>query len=372
MDRAAPQIERGDAAPILFETSFSEIGGWTDDDHAAALAVFSLAAPLIAEKAPKTRTLGIDGEAIAAVARRLLADPPAPGNEAARIFFEQNFSPFRIEAAGFVTGYFEPEVLASRTAVGRYRVPLYRRPPDLVEVGDADRPGDWDPEMRFGRKTDGGLDVYFDRAAIENGVLAGRGLELAFLEDTVDAFFIHVQGSARLRFADGGGMRIGFDGKSGHRYTSIGRLAVERGILKREAADKDGLEAWLKSHPRQARALMQENRSFIFFRETEQAHDEGPLGAAGVPLAPLRSLATDRTLHTFHTPVWVDAPGLSDPERQGASFRRLMIAEDTGSAIIGPARGDIFFGTGADAGSRAGRVRHKASMIALVPRTIAR
>ncbi|MGH8732860.1 MAG: MltA domain-containing protein, partial [Burkholderiales bacterium] len=137
-------------------------------------------------------------------------------------------------------------------------------------------------------------------------------------------------------------------------------------------ADKDGLEAWLKNHPREARALMQENRSFIFFRETEQHDDAGPLGAAGVPLTQLCSLAVDRSLHTFHTPIWVDVPGLSDPERQDAPFRRLMIAEDTGSAIVGPARGDIFFGSGAAAGSRAGRVRHVASMIALVPRTIAR
>jgi membrane-bound lytic murein transglycosylase A len=222
--------------------------------------------------------------------------------------------------------------------------------------------------MRFGRSTERGIEPYHDRAAIEAGALEGRGLEIAFIEDPVDLFFIHVQGSARLRFADGGLARIAFDGKSGHPYTSIGRLAVERGLLQREAADKDGLEVWLKTHPREASALMQENRSYIFFRETEQEKDEGPLGAAGVPLTPFRSLAVDRLLHTFHTPIWVDAAELSDPERERASFRRLMLAEDTGSAIVGPARGDIFFGSGAEAGSRAGRVRHAATMVALVPR----
>jgi membrane-bound lytic murein transglycosylase A len=166
-------------------------------------------------------------------------------------------------------------------------------------------------------------------------------------------------------------MRIAFDGKSGHPYTSIGRLAVERGILAPEKADKDGLEAWLKGHPDEARSLMRENRSFIFFRETEQADAAGPIGAAQVPLTPLRSLAVDRTLHTFHTPIWVDVPELANPERFDGHFRRLMIAEDTGSAISGPARGDIFFGTGSAAGSRAGRVRHRARMIALVPRQAA-
>jgi membrane-bound lytic murein transglycosylase A len=134
----------------------------------------------------------------------------------------------------------------------------------------------------------------------------------------------------------------------------------------RERADKEGLEAWLKAHPQEGRALMRENRSFIFFRETALDESDGPMGAAGIPLSRLRSLAVDRTLHTFHTPVFVEAPDLADPER-GAPFRRLLIAQDTGSAIVGPARGDIFFGSGVAAGSLAGKVRHAARMIALVP-----
>ncbi len=137
-------------------------------------------------------------------------------------------------------------------------------------------------------------------------------------------------------------------------------------MLPLEGADKDGLEAWLRKNPNAAQVLMRENRSYIFFRETALSETDGPLGAAGVPLTPLRSLAVDRTLHTFHAPVWVDAPGLLDPKR--GEFRRLMIAQDTGSAIVGPARGDIFFGSGAEAGSLAGRVRHKAAMTVLVPK----
>ncbi len=141
-------------------------------------------------------------------------------------------------------------------------------------------------------------------------------------------------------------------------------------MLKRDQADKDGLEAWLKQNPEAARGLMRANRSYIFFREAALAEVDGPLGAAGVPLTALRSLAVDRALHTFHTPVFVNAPSLTDPERKEA-FRRLMIAQDTGSAIVGPARGDIFFGSGAAAGSRAGRVRHEAAMTVLAPKTVA-
>jgi membrane-bound lytic murein transglycosylase A len=375
MDQAAPQTERGQGGPILRKISFSDIAGWRDDDHAEALAAFTVSARLIAEAAPKTRALRIDGDALKAIARTLLAVHPAAGHEAARRFFEKHFTPFRIEANGFVTGYYEPEVLASRVRTDRFRVPLYRRPPDLVEVSEANRPAGWDPEVRFARKTASSIEPYFDRAAIENGALEGQGLELAFLEDPVDAFFIHVQGSARLKLADGPDrgttLRIAFDGKSGHRYVSIGRLLVERKILPLDKADKDGLETWLKHHPGEAHVLGQENPSFIFFRETTLGPGDGPCGAGGVSLTPLRSLAVDRTLHTFHTPIFVDAAELANPGKDG-HFQRLMIAQDTGSAIVGPARGDIFFGSGNAAGSTAGRVRHAASMIALVPRLSAR
>ncbi len=357
-------------APLLERIDFSDIAGWRDDDHVAAFRTFLIGAAAIASALPKTRALGVDGAGLQRVARAALAAGPAPTLETARAFFEDRFVAHRIAAPGFVTGYYEPEVAASRAATRRFTVPLLSRPPDLVDVTDENRPAGSDPEIRFARKTANGIVPFFDRAAIEEGALASRGLEIAFVEDPVDAFFIHVQGSARLRLADGETVRIAFAGKSGHPYTSIGRLAVERGLLKREHADKDGLEAWLKQNPEAARALMRENRSYIFFRETALAEADGPLGAAGVPLTALRSLAVDRTLHTFHTPVFVDASGLTDPERK-EPFRRLMIAQDTGSAIVGPARGDIFFGSGAAAGSRAGRVRHEAAMIVLAPKAVA-
>jgi membrane-bound lytic murein transglycosylase A len=358
-------------APLLKEIEYEEIPGWREDDHAAALEAFLVGAKAIAEKPPKTRALGIEGEAIRTIARAALAAGRPTTAEAARASFEKSFVPHRITTAGFVTGYFEPEVEASRTANAHFKVPLLRPPPDLVEVTEANRPPGWDPEIRFARRTSGGLFPYFDRAAIEEGALQGRGLEIAFLEDPVDAFLVHVQGSARLRLIDGGTLRIAFAAKSGHAYTSIGRLAVERGILPKERADKDGLEKWLRANREAGRSLMRENRSYIFFRETVLSENEGPLGAAEVPLTKLRSLAIDRTLHTFHTPIFVAAEGLCDSER-GTPFRRMMIAQDTGSAIVGAARGDIFFGSGADAGSLAGRVRHQATMTILVPRILGR
>lgn len=371
MPGAAPIDKKRDPERSLLKpVSFADIPGWSEDDHAAAYRACLASARLIADRAPKTRMLGTDGDALRSVARAAIAAGDLD-RETAKDFFEHWFLPHRIETSGFVTGYYEPEVEASRERSGRFKVPLYRRPADLVEVSETECPPGWDPEMRFARRSGNRLEPFSDRPAIEDGALAGRGLELAFLADAVDAFFIHVQGSARLRLVEGPDrgttLRVGFDGKSGHAYTSIGRLAVERGILPRAEADRDGLMAWMRGHPQEGRALMRENRSYIFFRETTVAGDEGPLGAAGVPLTPFRSLAVDRTLHTFHAPVFVDVPGLADPEAPSRAFRRLMLAQDTGSAIVGPARGDIFFGSGDDAGSCAGRVRHAATMFLLMP-----
>jgi membrane-bound lytic murein transglycosylase A len=350
---------------LLPPIGFDRLAGWAEDDHAAAFAAFRRSAEHITAAPPKTRALGVDGMALAAVAHAALAADIHERN-AARRFFEKHFVPQTIVAPGFVTGYYEPTVAARRERVPPFVVPLFRRPDDLVEVDEA--PPGWDPEYRFARRSGAGIASYFDRAAIEDGALAGRGLELAFVESTVDAFFVHVQGSARLMLEDGTAIRIAFDGKSGHPYTSIGRLAVERGLLAPGEAHKDGLEAWLRQHAEAGRALMRENRSFIFFRETRQAENDGPLGAGGVPLSPGRSLAIDRTLHTMHAPVFVAAPELADFDRPEAPLRRLMIAQDTGSAIVGPARGDLFVGMGAAAGSRAGRIRHAASMLLLTPR----
>ncbi len=371
---APERPQRPTIADRLTRLSYAQIAGWRDDDHALAFAAFLRSAHQIVETPPTKRHRAIDLNALVAVAHRAILSGPMTA-QTARRFFEEHFEPARIDAAGFVTGYYEPELAASPVRTGQFPVPIHKRPPDLIDVDGGNRPAGWDPEIRFGRQTEDGIEPYFDRAAIEDGALAGKGLELAWLADPVDAYFVHIQGSARLRMAGGGLERIAFDGKSGHAYTSIGKLAVERGYLSVAAADKAGLETWLRQNRQDGRQLMQQNRSYIFFRQTPPAPlEQGPIGAAGIPLTAGRSLAIDRKLVTFHTPLWVDAAGIPDPDAPtGAAathFRRLMIAQDTGSAIVGPARGDLFYGSGKEAGDRAGRVRHRAAMTLLLPKPV--
>lgn len=354
---------------LLEPVDFSEIHGWADDDIAAAFHAFRRSAEN--GVLPKTRSLQIPGADFLSVFKAALDLSAAASDHDARHFFEHYFRPYRIRAEGFVTGYFEPVVTASPVRTETFKVPIYGRPPELVDVDEASAPPGWDPAFRFACRSGNHLRPFADRRAIDHGFLAGRGLELAWIEDPVDAYFIQVQGSARLAMTDGSIRRITFAAKTGHPYTSIGRLAVERGILSEDEADKSGLEAWLKANRQNGRALMNENRSFIFFEESlNLGPEDGPVGAAKVPLTPMRSLAVDRALMTFHTPVWVDAPAVAGVAGLVGGLRRLMVAQDTGSAIVGPARGDVFFGSGEEAGRMAGAVRHKAMFIALVPQPV--
>ncbi len=354
--------------PALLPLAFADLAGWPADDLAAAFAAFRRSALAMQDKGPTTRALGIDGDALARAGARALSLAEEPGSEAVRVFFESAFQPVAVQpetGAAFFTGYYEPDVEASRQRDGGFTIPLYRRPADLVEVDDGNRPPGWPADLRFARRDDAGaLQPYPDRAAIEAGALAGRGLELAFLADAVEAFFIHVQGSARLRLPDGTAMRVTYDGKSGHPYTPIGRVIADRAGISRRAVTMPVIRDWLAAHPDEAAVVMQENRSFIFFREAPVADPAlGPVAAAGVPLTAGRSLAVDRTLHTFHCPVWIDTL-LPD----GTLFSRLMITQDTGSAIVGPARGDIFFGSGEAAGGLAGAMQEGGRFVLLVPR----
>ena len=343
--------------------AFADLPGWRDACLAPAFRAFRRAAPRRLAHPPRTKALGIDGAALAGAAEAALRLPDDVDETTARAFFEARFTPLDVRPrAGdpFLTGYFEPELEGTRRAGDpRFPVPLLRRPDDLVDLDDATRPPGLDPSYAFARRTADGLVSYFDRGEIEDGALATRGLELVFLADPVDAFFVHVQGSVRIRLVEGGVMRLAYAGKAGHPYTSIGRLAIERGRIAAEAMSLDVLRDWLKVHPVEARALMRENRSYVFFAEQTGLDDAlGAVAASGVQLTPGISLAVDRTLHTFGVPIFLDADLPLGPEGELVSFRRLMLAEDTGSAIVGPARGDVFVGCGAEAGRAAGRVRH--------------
>jgi membrane-bound lytic murein transglycosylase A len=345
----------------------ADLPGWAEDDHAAALAAFRRSA----------RRITSDSDAPAAwraVAAAALAVPDAADAATARAFFEASFDAYPVEpspaARPFLTGYYEPELAGSRAATSDFTVPLYARPDDLVDVTDANRPAGIPGNLPFARLSDSGLTPYHDRAAIEDGALAGRGLELVHLADAVDAYFVHVQGSCRVRLDDGAVLRLAYAAKAGHPYTSIGRLLVERGVIPADTMTGAVLAAWLRANPAEGRALMRENRSYVFFAEqTGLDPDLGAIGAGGVQLTPGRSLAVDHAVHRYGAPVWLDA---ALPLGTGGAlrpFRRLMIAQDTGSAIVGPARGDVFIGCGAEAERIAGGFRHNAeAFVVFVPK----
>lgn len=353
------------------EKSFSDLPGWSEDDHAAAFAAFRRSAFHAPVKPYRTGSLGVDFNAFAdayAEARAV----SAPNRWQARSFFERHFVPMLVRTEngpGLVTGFYEPEVEASPVRTERFTVPLLSRPADLIDIDDGNRPAGMDPYLAFARRTDEGPVEYFDRGEIERGALASQNLEIAWLAEKVDAFFVHVQGAARLKMTDGRLCRVTYAAKSGQRFTGPGKILSELGEIPLEKVTMQSIRAWFKAHPERVDEILWQNRSYIFFREA--AVDDatlGPIAAAKVPLTPGRSVAVDRLLHTFGTPFYIDAPTLTGFDQR--PFRRLMIAQDTGSAITGPARGDLFAGSGDAAGEIAGVVRNAADFYALVPRAL--
>ncbi len=276
-------------------------------------------------------------------------------------FFRDHFEAVRIGDGGaFVTGYYEPEIAGSRTPAPGYSVPVYRVPPDLVEVDAAAAAAAGTP--RRGRLVGNGIVPYFDRTEIEAGALAGRGLELAWAADAIELFFLQVQGSGRLLLPDGGVMRIGYASQNGHAYTGIGKLMKDRGLLGPGQTSMQGIVAWLRAHPEEGRAIMRENRSYVFFRELT---GPGPLGALGLPVTPRATVATDPRFVPLGAPVFLS---LDRPEASG-----LWIAQDTGGAIKGANRFDTFWGAGAEAARIAGGMQARGRTILLLPRgTLAR
>jgi membrane-bound lytic murein transglycosylase A len=368
-------MSRQTAASAALETlDFADLAGWADDDHAAAFAAFLRSARVMVDTPSRAGALGVSGVALREVAEVALAKSAAlDDRHLARAFFETHFVPVAVEDPGaFLTGYYEPEVEGALTPTDRFRFPLYRRPPDLVDIDPALAPIGWDPGMMFGRAVGEAIVPYHDRAAIMDGVLAGRDLELVYLDDPIEVFFIHVQGSATIRLGSDRRMRVAYAAKSGHAYTSIGKRLIERGVATPETMTLDQLRRWLASDPQAADALMRENKSYVFFQALAADHlepDLGAIAAAGVQITPGRSLAVDQRLHTYGTPIWLQAALPTGETGEIEPFRRLMIAQDTGSAIVGPARGDIFFGTGSAAGRVAGRIRHAPqAFVVLMPR----
>jgi len=360
----------------LRREDFSTLAGWAEDRPAAAFAAFRRSAGFATtRKVYRTGSLGLgpaDFEpAYAAALARTVPESGYLSDREARAFFETWFRPVGIGPAGesgFVTGYYEPEVEVRERVESGYRFPFLRKPENLVKVPDPQNPpAGIESGYAFMLDDAGRMTCCPDRKAIESGAFASKGLEIAWAKSPVDVFFAHVQGCARLCFPDGRIERITYAAKSGHPFTGIGGLLVKRGEISAETVSMASIRQWLASHPDRADSLMWVNRSFIFFENAEvESDDLGPVAAAKVPLEPGRSLAIDKRIHTFGTPIFVSAPDLQDFDEL-RPFARLMIAQDTGTAIVGPARGDLFAGCGSEAGEKAGSIKADARFVILAP-----
>ena len=309
------------AEPTYTFLSFDDLNGWADDDHAAALSVF-------------TETCGDIPRPEWAQLCAFAKDGPT-----ARDFFETFFQPVLIEDGTpmLFTGYYEPELRGSLTPDDTYRWPIYALPGDGTEG------------------------IYSRREIEELQPFADRGLEIAWLSDPVDLFFLQVQGSGRIRLPNGRVIRVGYAGKNGREYTSVGRALVDRGVFTLDQVSSPVIRDWVKANPEDGQSLLWLNESYVFFRTIDDVPaDKGPLGAMNRSITPLRSIAVDPAITILGAPVWIEKDGV-------APLRRLMIAQDTGSAIKGAQRADVYYGTGDAAFEAASAVKDGGRMVVLMP-----
>jgi membrane-bound lytic murein transglycosylase A len=351
--------------------AWADVKGWGNDDHLAAYKTFRASCKTVNAQAGATESKALAG-ALSEPCRA--AKPLELSDDAkAKTFFEENFAPVRIsrlgEPDGFVTGYYEPVLEGSRTQTDVYNVPVYRRPSNLFVRGykqdSVSLPNKGPVYRKIGRRK---LVPYYDRGEIEDGKIAGRGLEIAWLKDPTDLLFAQIQGSARIKFEDGSSVRLNYDAYNGYPYTAVGRILIERGIIPKEEMSMQKIREWMAQNPDGAKELRRQNRAYIFFREVNLSDKDEAVGAQGIPLTAGRSIAVDKALHVYGTPFFIEGELPIESERSKTPFHRLMIAQDTGSAIIGPARADLFFGAGQEAGRVSGRLRHPMRFVMLVPK----
>jgi membrane-bound lytic murein transglycosylase A len=313
------------AAPIQAQVmDFEALDGWNADTQLAALTAFRQTCDLL------------DGPDWGPICK--LANDIDDTDTAARQFFELFFKPVMIgEPPALFTGYYEPELAGSPVRTSRFNWPIYARPPELQDG-----------------------QVWYSRAVIDGGILQGRGLEIAWLDDPVEAYFLHIQGSGRVRMPDGAVIRVGYAGKNGQPYRSVGQEMVRRGIRTLDQVSAQNIKAWVRANPQAGADLLAFNPSYVFFRKIKLSADAGPIGAMGRSIFAQRSVAIDPAFTPLGAPVWVEKDG-REP------FRKLMVAQDTGGAIKGTQRADIFYGTGDAAGDAAGTIKDTGRMILLLP-----
>jgi membrane-bound lytic murein transglycosylase A len=360
-------------APTSKETrfsrvEFSEVPGWSSDQMATALPAMRRSCARLLKAAPDRwmtdRSVGGRAGDWAPACEQI--PPKVADDETARRYFQTWFRPYRVSSGGdpngLFTGYFEPNLKGALVRSAAFNVPIFERPKDLILA----TLGDWRQNLRgeriAGRVINGRLKPYHSREEIEAGALDAKGKPLVWVDDPVDVFFLHIQGSGRIVLPDGGIMRVGYDGHNGHVYRAIGRDLLKAGAIKKSDISLQSIRAWLNAHPDQMAAMMNRNPSYIFFREIK---GEGPIGAQGVPLTPGRSLAVDPKILPLGAPVWI----VSDyQDEKNRPLRRLMIAQDTGGAIRGAVRGDVFWGHGDEAGKLAGPMKASGQLYLLLPK----
>jgi membrane-bound lytic murein transglycosylase A len=342
---------------------WGSLSGWDDDDHETAFATYlsSCRALNIKQRRSNSRVsqnLQLTGVAAALrdVCDRAQAAIPLD-DEGAKKFFEENFRPLHIDklgdTAGFLTGYYEPIIDGSRVPTGDFTAPLYRRPPNLVASG---------------RRKLGG--AFPSKGEIEDGALDGWHLEICYLRDPVDVLFAQIQGSARIRLEDGTILRVNYDSHNGWPYTPVGKVLLDMKVMTKDQVSMQSIRDWMEANPDQAKDVRRANKSYVFFRITDLATEDEAVGAEGVPLMPGRSIAVDHSLHTYGLPFFIAADLPIAAEKTATKFDRLVVAQDTGSAIIGPARADIYFGAGDEAARAAGRIKSPGDFYMLLPRAL--
>jgi peptidoglycan lytic transglycosylase A len=371
----------GEREPIKFSNTqyepvdWANLDGWAGDDHATAFAAFLASCRALNGNRQPAREATSITDALKTICERAFAAVPLE-EDGARKFFEENFRPLRIsklgDTDGFLTGYYEPVIDGSRVPTGEFTAPLYRRPPNLVVSGRR-KLGDSFPNKgvkvgrRVGRRK---IAPYYDRAEIEDGALDGWHLEICWLRSQIEVLFAQIQGSARIRLEDGSILRVNYDSHNGWPYTPVGRVLVDRKIFTKDEVSMQRIRDWMEANPDAAKDAWRQNKSYVFFRITDLATEDEAVGGSGVPLAPGRSIAVDRSLHAYGTPFFIAAELPIANEKAGTKFRRLVFAQDTGSAIVGPARADIYFGAGDEAARIAGRIRHSGQFVMLLPREL--
>ncbi|MDO8607541.1 MAG: MltA domain-containing protein [Phaeospirillum sp.] len=351
---------------VLSPMGFGQLVGWTEDNAAAVLPALKRSCDRIA-KLPVDRSIGFDGIGGTAAdwyGPCSAASRVAAGDHgAARAVFEHWFAPWQVTADGkpdgLFTGYFEPEIRGSRQRQGRYGVPIHGKPSDLVTADLGKFRPDLAGEQLVGRLDGARLVPYPTRVEIEAGAIDAKTPVVAWTDDAVDLAIMQIQGSGRVRLDDGSQIRLGVAGTNGHKFVGIGRVLKESGKLEGDTS-MPAIRAWLKAHPVEGREMLAKNPRYIFYGVNL---GDGPLGTEGVALTPERSLAVDPRFIPLGAPVWLDTV---DPK--GKPLRRLMMAQDTGAAIKGVVRGDVFWGAGEAAFEQAGRMKNPGRLVLLLPK----